>query len=263
MLINGIEIHVEEAGSGPPVVFSHGLLWSGRMFQAQSAALEGKYRCIRYDHRGQGRSSSAPGPYDMDQLADDAAVLIEQLNAGPCHFVGLSMGGFVGLRLALGRPDLLRWLTLIESAGDAEPRLNIPKYKAMSLVARLFGYRPLLPAVMRIMFGKTFLKDRSLEIRRDQEAQLLALDPARVDLALASVTGRRPVMDRLANIRTPTQVVQGTEDAAIVPERAKKTCNAIPGARWVPIDHAGHTSSVEEPAAVTAALESFFATIKG
>jgi len=258
--INGVELHYEDSGgSGPVVVFSHGLLWSGRMFAAQAAALAGRYRCIRYDHRGQGESATSPAPYDMEQLADDAATLIQTLGAAPCHFVGLSMGGFVGLRLALRRPDLLRSLTLIESAADAEPRLNIPKYKAMSLVARYFGYRPLLPAVMRIMFGTRFLKDPARRpLKREQEEQLLALQPARVEAALHSVIARNPVENELHKITTRTQVIHGSDDRAIKPARARRTCGAIRGARWVETPGAGHTSSVEEPDAVTAALESFF-----
>src|SRR6476619_7325344 len=81
-------------------------------------ACSGRAECSRR------RRARSPSPYDMEQLADDAATLIQKLNAAPCHFVGLSMGGFVGLRLALERPDLLRSLTLIESAAAAEPRLN-------------------------------------------------------------------------------------------------------------------------------------------
>jgi pimeloyl-ACP methyl ester carboxylesterase len=261
--INGVEIYYEDTGTGgAPIFFSHGLLWSGRMFAAQVASLKGTYRCITYDHRGQGRSATSPDPYDMEQLADDAAALIQHLKAAPCHFVGLSMGGFVGLRLALRRPDLLRSLTLLESAGDGEPRLNVPKYKAMSYFARLFGYRPLLPAVMKIMFGRRFLKDptRAIE-RREQEAQLLALEPARVDPALESVVRRRALLDELHQIRTPTQIVHGSDDRAIVPARARRTHRAIPGARYVEIPGAGHTSSVEDAAAVTAALQAFFPSI--
>ena len=107
--VDGVELHYEERGGaagGTPIVFSHGLLWSGGMFDAEVAALSGRYRCIAYDHRGQGRSATSPTPYDMERLADDAAALIEQLGAVPCHFVGLSMGGFVGMRLAARRPEL-------------------------------------------------------------------------------------------------------------------------------------------------------------
>src|SRR5213078_2875597 len=106
--VNGVELHYEDSGSGPPVVFSHGLLWSGRMYAAQVATLADRHRCITYDHRGQGQSPVSPTAYDMDTLAEDAAALIEKLGALPCHFVGLSMGGFVGLRLAIRRPELLR-----------------------------------------------------------------------------------------------------------------------------------------------------------
>jgi pimeloyl-ACP methyl ester carboxylesterase len=261
--INGVELYYEDTGgSGVPVVFSHGLLWSARMFAAQVAALRGSFRCISYDHRGQGKSGTSPSAYDMEQLTEDAAALMTQLGAVPCHFVGLSMGGFVGLRLALRRPELLRSLTLIESAAEGEPRLNIPKYKAMALIARIFGYRPLLPAVMPIMFGRKFLHDpaRTAEVR-EQKEQLLALDPARTEAALDSVVFRSSVFDQLSQIRTPTQVVHGTDDRAVKPARARRTFSAIPGARWVEIPSAGHTSTVEEPAAVSAALQAFLAQL--
>src|SRR5450631_2933186 len=97
--VDGVELHYDERGQGPAVVFSHGLLWSGAMWDAQVASLSSGYRCIAYDHRGQGRSSTSPVPYDMERLTADAATLIEKLGAAPCHFVGLSMGGFVGARL--------------------------------------------------------------------------------------------------------------------------------------------------------------------
>src|SRR5437899_1734771 len=119
MQVDGAELHYEDTGGGgPPVVFSHGLLWSGKMYRFQVEALRGSHRCISFDFRGQGRSPIADSGYDMDTLARDAAALIEKLRAAPCHFVGLSMGGFIGMRLALRRPELLRSLTLIETAAD-------------------------------------------------------------------------------------------------------------------------------------------------
>jgi 3-oxoadipate enol-lactonase len=259
--VDGVELHYEERGSGPAVVFSHGLLWSGAMFDAQVAALSSSYRCIAYDHRGQGRSATSPEPYDMERLTADAATLIEKLGATPCHFVGLSMGGFVGMRLAARRPELLRSLTLVESAADAEPRWNVPKYRAMALVARAFGFRPLAGAVMKIMFGRTFLADAARSALRDRlRGELLALDPPRVEAALDAVIRRRPIFDELARIATPTQVVHGDEDRAIVMARATATAGAIPGAHLVVIPRAGHTASVEEPDAVTRALREFFET---
>jgi 3-oxoadipate enol-lactonase len=259
--VDGVQLYYEERGQGGvPVVFSHGLLWSGRMFEAQMAALSPRHRCIAYDHRGQGRSATSPVPYDMERLAADGAAVIEQLGAGPCHFVGLSMGGFVGLRLAIERPELIRTLTLVESAADPEPRWNVPKYRVLSLVGRRFGYRPLLPAVMRIMFGRTFLADRSRrDVRAKMEAELVALEPLRVDAALDAVIRRRALSDaELSRIKVPTQVVHGDEDKAIVTARAARTARAIPGCKLVNIPRAGHTSSVEAPEAVARALADFF-----
>jgi pimeloyl-ACP methyl ester carboxylesterase len=257
--VDGVELHYEERGQGPAVVFSHGLLWSGAMFDAQVAALSSSYRCIAFDHRGQGRSATSPEPYDMERLTADAATLIEKLGAAPCHFVGLSMGGFVGMRLAARRPELLRSLTLVETAADAEPRLNVPKYRAMALVARVFGFRPLIGAVTKIMFGRTFLRDAARAPLRDKlRAELLALDPPRVEMALDAVIRRRPILDELSRIATPTQVLHGDEDRAIVMPRALEMAGAIRGARIVVIPRAGHSSSIEEPDAVTRALRSFF-----
>src|SRR5258707_9601832 len=99
--VNGVELNYQESGSGPEtIVFSHGLLMDHMMFESQRAAFEKQYRVIAYDHRGQGQSHDPGQGYDMDTLADDAAALITALNAAPCHFAGLSMGGFVGMRLA-------------------------------------------------------------------------------------------------------------------------------------------------------------------
>ena len=134
LTINGASIYVSDSGSSKtPIVFSHGLLWSHQMFDAVWAQLQRDYRCIAYDHRGQGRSEGPErGAIAIEQLTDDAIQLVQQLGVGPCHFVGLSMGGFVGLRLAARRPDLIRSLTLISTAADAEPKRNLPKYTLLN-----------------------------------------------------------------------------------------------------------------------------------
>jgi pimeloyl-ACP methyl ester carboxylesterase len=184
--------------------------------------------------------------------------LIEALELAPCHFVGLSMGGFVGLRLAARHPALVRSLTLIDTAADGEPALNRPKYRAMATITRLAGYRVLLGPIMKIMFGRAFLDDpaRAAE-RREMEARLLALDPARIRFALEAVITRAPVTTLLREIRVPTLVVHGADDRAIRIARARALADGIAGASWVEIPRAGHTSTVEEPRAVNAAIQAF------
>ena len=256
--VAGAEIHYEDSGgSGEPIVFSHGLLMDTRLFAAQTAALRDRYRCIAYDHRGQGRSTGGRQRYSMDVLADDAAQLIQTLGAAPCHFVGLSMGGFVGIRLAARRPELIRKLVLIDTAADPEPRANKPKYAAMELVTRIFGRRILIGAVMKIMFGRTFLKDPARAGERDEiRERFIALEQEPTRWALDSVVQRLPVDELLPRIKAPTLVMWGAEDVAIVRNRAHGLM-AIPGAQWVEIAGAGHSSTLEQPAATTAAIEAF------
>src|SRR5215813_1651763 len=100
MRVNGAELYYEDVGSGPQaIVFAHGLLWSCRMFDAEVALLKDRYRCVSFDFRGQGQTEVTKDGYDMDTLYEDAAALIGALNLAPCHFAGLSMGGFIGMRL--------------------------------------------------------------------------------------------------------------------------------------------------------------------
>ena len=111
--VNGTRLYYEETGDGPEtIVFSHGLLMSGDMFAAQVEYFSDRYRCIVYDHRGQARSAVTDRGYDMDTLTGDAAALLQARVDGPCHFAGLSMGGFVGMRLAIRQPELLKSLTM-------------------------------------------------------------------------------------------------------------------------------------------------------
>ncbi|HEX8695792.1 MAG TPA: alpha/beta fold hydrolase [Longimicrobium sp.] len=262
--VNGATLHYEDTGSGPEtVVFAHGLLWSGRMFDAQVAALRDRYRCITFDFRGQGQSEVTADGYDMDTLTGDAAALIESLGAAPCHFVGLSMGGFVGMRLAIRRPGLLRSLVLMETSADPEP--NVLKYRVLGGVVRLFGrrgFRLVMPRVMRIMFGRRFLEDPAREDeRRLWRERGMENHPVGILRALDGVIERRAVYDELDRIALPTLVMVGDQDVATVPAKAERIAARIPGARLVTIPGAGHTSSVEEPELVNRTLTEFLASV--
>jgi len=161
--LNGAHIHyTDTGGDGAAIVFSHGLLFSGEMFEAQVAHFAAKgYRCITFDHRGQGKSGVTEDGYDMDTLTEDAAQLIAHLGVGPCHFAGLSMGGFVGMRLAARRPELLKTLILLETSADPEPQENVPKYHRLNFVARWIGLWAVINKVMPIMFSQSYLNDRA------------------------------------------------------------------------------------------------------
>jgi pimeloyl-ACP methyl ester carboxylesterase len=260
---NGAELYYEDHGSGPQaIVFAHGLLWSGRMFDDQVAALKGRYRCITFDFRGQGQSEVTRGGYDMDTLAEDAAALIQALGVAPCHFLGLSMGGFIGMRLAARRPELIRSLMLVETAADPEPPENVPKYRRLNFVARWFGLGMVADRVMSIMFGRKFLDDPArAAVRHEQRRRLVANHRIGITRAVAGVIARQGVYDELGAISAPTLVISGDQDTAVVTERSHRMHKRIRDSRLAIIPGAGHTSSVEEPALVNAAIEAFLSAL--
>jgi 3-oxoadipate enol-lactonase len=222
--IQGVELFYEETGSGPQtIVFAHGLLWSGDMFAAQVAALQDRYRCVTFDFRGQGRSAVARDGYDMDTLTEDAAELIRSLGCGPCHFAGLSMGGFVAMRLAIRHPELLRSLILLETSADPEPRENLPRYRLLSFVARWLGLRPVTGPVLKIMFGRKFLEDPARKAERaEARRKLIANHRIGITRAVRGVLDRQGVYDALDRIRVPTLILVGDQDVATAPAKSER-----------------------------------------
>lgn len=263
LMVNGAAIHYEDTGSGDDtIVFAHGLLWSGRMYEAQVAALKGRYRCITFDFRGQGNSEATADGYDMDTLAQDALVLIKTLVGQPVHFVGLSMGGFVGMRLAIHHPEWLKSLSLLETSADPEPKENLLKYKILPKIARVFGMRIVAPQAMKIMFGQTFLNDptRASE-RAEMRRRLLQNDKVNIGKAINGVFSRQGVYQLLPKITTPTLIIVGDEDVATIPAKSRRMHAAIKHSTLVVIPGAGHTSTIETPTAVTQALTGFLAAL--
>jgi len=258
--IDGTSLYYEDTGpgsTGESIAFSHGLLWGTELFAPQIAALRGRYRCIAWDHRGQGRSAADHREtIGMELVWQDAVRLLESLSTGPVHLCGLSMGGFVAMRMAARRPDLVRSLILLETSSDPEPIENVARYRLLTKVTRLLGPRLIKNKVAPIMLGKTILTDGS---RRAELATFVDLMSRRRDIwrAVNGVVDRAGIHDELARITAPTLVAVGDEDVATPRPKAERIAGAIVGARLVTIPRAGHSSPVEEPAAVTAAIESF------
>jgi pimeloyl-ACP methyl ester carboxylesterase len=260
---NGAKISYESTGDGPEtIVFAHGLLWSGDMFAAQVAEFSKRYRCVTFDFRGQGKTPVTPGGYGMDDLTNDAVALIETLGVGPVHFAGLSMGGFVAMRLGARRPDLVRSLILLETSAGPEPPEKIGSYKQLAFVGRWLGFGVVASQVMPIMFGKTFVNDPARKTERDYwRARLIANDRIGVQRALGGVIERASIEDELGKITAPTLVIVGDEDVATVPAKAERIRDGIAGAKLVVIPKAGHSSTIEEPQAVNAAIARFLADV--
>jgi pimeloyl-ACP methyl ester carboxylesterase len=262
--VNGTTLYYEDTGpgsTGQTIAFSHGLLWSTALFAPQIAALRGRYRCIAWDHRGQGRSAADHRHcIGLELVWQDAAALLDRLGTGPVHFCGLSMGGFVAMRMAARRPDLVRSLLLLETSADPEPTENLTRYRLLTAVTRTLGGRIVASRVAPIMFGRTILADpaRASELRGWLDVMLARRDIWR---AVNGVIDRAGIHGELARVAAPALVVVGDEDVATVPAKAEGIAAAIRGARLTRIPRAGHSSTVEEPAAVTAALDGFLTSV--
>jgi pimeloyl-ACP methyl ester carboxylesterase len=194
----------------------------------------------------------------MDTLFADAVALIETLDLKPVHVCGLSMGGFVAMRLAARRPDLVRSLLLLDTSADPEPPENVLKFRLGNWFARCFGVGPLLvDATMPMMFGKNALSDPARAAERDAWHRRLRSNRKSLWRAVNGVIQRPSVYHELSRITAPTLVMVGEEDAVTVPAKAERIAAAIAGAQLVRIPRAGHIVTVERPKAVTQAIGDF------
>ncbi len=262
--VNGTRLYVEDTGgNGPPVLFSHGLLYSCRMWDAQVPSLRSRFRCICYDHRGQGQSEVAATGYDVDTLAEDAAALIRDLGVQPVHFVGLSLGGFVGMRVAARHPELVRSLVLLDTSADAEPAENLPRYRLLTFLERWVGPWLVAGPVMKIMHGATVRADpaRAAELRAVRD-RFVAVNRIAAVRAVNGVLDRPGMQAELGNISAPTLVMVGEEDTATVPAKSEALAQAIRGATLVRVPKAGHLSPIDNPGFVTERLSSFLGSFQ-
>jgi 3-oxoadipate enol-lactonase len=255
--INGVLIHYQIRGKGSEtIVFAHGLLWSEKIFENQIRAFQDRYRCLSFDFRGQGQTAVTKSGYDLKTLSADTTSLIETLGAAPCHFVGVSMGGMVGLRIAIRRPELIKSLALLATSADAETGENKKRYRTLAFVARMFGLRIVANRVMPVMFGKSFLIDpQRANLKRQWRQNLIANRRIGIARAAMGVIEREPIYDQINKISAPTLVARGDEDMAISLEQAKRIHSRIAGSKLAIIPRAGHTPTVEEPAMVNELLE--------
>ena len=260
--INNADIYYEDSAPNdaqkPVMVFAHGLLWNTRMYDKQVEYFEDNYRCIAFDFRGQGQSQVTKSGYDMETLTEDTLALLDMLGIKKCHFVGLSMGGFIAQRIALKRPELLLSLILLETSADPEDPKNVPQYRKLVKAIRWLGIKRVSSKVMPIMFGHTFLADKLRQSERKQWLTMLQGNrKGGVIKATMGVIERTGTYEQLADITTPTLIIVGNEDAATPYAKSERMHFAIKGSKLAIIEGAGHTATVEEPEQVNRVISQF------
>jgi pimeloyl-ACP methyl ester carboxylesterase len=261
MRVRGADLYYEDtAGTGDPVLFLHGFLFDGRQFAAQVDALRDRYRCVSVDFRGQGRSAPGRGGYQVEQHVADVLTVIRKLGLAPVHLVGLSMGGFVAMRIAARQPDLVRSLTLLNTSAAEHARAKFPKQLVLAAIARATGVRlrPIVAGVEGELYGPAFRADpASAAERAAWRRRWAAADRAALVRTLLGFMIRPDIRDELGDVSVPTLVIAGAEDASLPPRLSRDISARIAGSTLVELPGVGHSAPIEDPAAVTRAIEDF------
>ena len=242
--------------SRPWIVFSHSLACDHTMWEAQVPAFS-DYRLLRVDTRGHGQSEAPAGDYSLEALADDFRGVLDALAIQRCHFVGLSMGGMIGMQLALRNPTRFASLTLADTTSRYPPEAKSVWEERLATV-RTRGMEAIVPSTLDRWFTPEFRRTHPAEV--NAIAQLIRSTPVAGYAGCAYAISHINLSARLAMIDCPTLVLVGEADAGTPPSMAEEIARAIPDARMHLIANAAHLSNVEQPAAFNAFLRQFLAS---
>jgi pyruvate dehydrogenase E2 component (dihydrolipoamide acetyltransferase) len=260
VLADGREINalVAGPGSGQKIVFLHGLGGSQSTWQVVLGDLVERYRVAAIDLPGHGasaKSDPASTGYGVGGLAGAVAEAIVGLKAGPAIVAGHSLGGAVALQLALDRPDLVRGVVLIDSAGlGAEIGAEL---------TTLMTGQPGRETARGLL--ELFYEDRRLVLDRgvDEMAQTQlaegawAAQQAVANAAFDGSSQRIDLRGRLGEVKTPVQIVWGAKDRVIPLAHAFDATQALPDATLKVLPAVGHVPQVEDAPAVAVAIDRF------
>jgi 3-oxoadipate enol-lactonase len=240
-----MSLHHEVEGDGPAVVLAGSLASTLAMWDGQVAALRARarYRVVRYDHPGHG--GSPLGELDgLPSLARRVLDLLDELGVERASFCGLSLGGSVGLRLALDAPERIERLVL----ACTSPRFGTPEvWDERIAVASTRGMEAIADVVLPRWFTPSF------EDVQPFRAMLVALPPETYVRYCELLRGL-DLRGTLGTIAAPTLAIAGAEDRTSPPDDLEAIAGELRQARVVVLERAAHLANVERPAEFNAAL---------
>ena len=247
MTVCQVAHRVDGPEGAPPVVLSNSLGTTWRMWDQQLPALSAAHLVVRYDHRGHGASPVPPGPYDIAGLGEDVIALFDRLGIERTSFIGLSLGGMVGIWLASQHPERITRLVLI--CTSAAPGAA-PSWEQRAALVQAHGTAAVAAPVVGRWFTPAFA-DREPELVSRMTAMLSATRADGYAACCRAIAG----LDLRAECRriiAPTLVAGGAQDPAMPPAaHTQVIADLVPAARYVELSPAAHLANVEQAAVVT------------
>jgi 3-oxoadipate enol-lactonase len=245
--INGIRMNYEVAGkdSAPPIMLHHPLATNLTIWDELTAALIPRYRVVRFDARGHGKTEATTGPYDFETLTADTIGLMDHLKIGRAHYLGLSMGGMVGQYIGLLHPKRVYDLILVSTSS------RVPPEGAAMWDERIKGVRANGMASQTAGSIQRWLAEAS----RNRPAlvarlsKMIEATPAEGFIGWGGAIRTLNVTDRLKAITVPTCVIVGAEDAATPPAAAEAIHRQIKGSELIVMPGVSHMLCAEDPPA--------------
>jgi pimeloyl-ACP methyl ester carboxylesterase len=258
-----LDVHWEEWGSGPPIVWIPGTGLRGRTWELQIAQFRESYRCLAVDLRGSGETKGGrDGEFTVAALAWDIANWMDTIGVGEATVAGLSLGSAVAQELALARPDLVKNLVLLATWSSSSREHHIRRHFQSRLYAIENG--PLdVYAQFAFWMSAPSLYDYEPELQKEVEERLashMSSTPKgtaghfRADLT-------HETRDRLHLIDCPALVVHGDEDLITLPWYNRIVADLIPDTRYAIIENAGHLAWLERPEKLNALVGKFLADV--
>jgi len=254
-----VRLYAEEHGDGPPLLLITGLGYAIWSWQRQLPEWSRHFRCIAVDNRGTGRSPKPPGPYSLEELADDAAEALEGRRA---HVAGFSMGGYIAQLLALRHPELVDRLVLVCTATGGDGHVLTPD--ATREVWEANAHRPpaeFARASMPLSFAPGWAEEHPEEFEQLLADRLEHPTPpecwrAQYDACWRFVEQVTPVEE----IAAQTLVAHGDADRIVPYENGVELARRIPGARLETFRGGGHLLFLESPQRFNPLVVSFLET---
>jgi pimeloyl-ACP methyl ester carboxylesterase len=266
--INGTQIYYEVEGDGHPLILIHGYSLDVRMWDDQMHVFTKKYRVIRYDRRGFGKSSGVEQTYNAD--AEDLYKLLKHLKIKSCYVLGMSQGGGAALYFALNYPQMVDALVLQDTGVEGFRWPRNPKHtkrKPLREIARTEGLEKarevwLQYPLFEVSRKKPEVFRKLREIIKDYPGTSLLHSPApQSESESPHKSKKKQAIDRLKEIQAPTLVILGELESIGMHAVANALTYGISNAEKVVIPKAGHMANMDEPDAFNIALLQFLGKV--